>query len=266
MRFLLLALVAAVSFAQAPGDLRALVRDSMASLDPAKTKTNDYAWEFSYERKEFDSAGAIKKQESRRGERTFQEGQIVSRVRERDGQPLSSDESRKQEETIRKRLAEYRSMSLQEQERRKRKEAENMAWVTEIADALDYKYVGEENVKGRPAYVLTCSPRPGYVAKNMRARVLEKTNGKLWIDKADRELAKAEGETFDSVNIGFGLLGRVDKGTRFALSRVRIANGVWVLASQDIRFGARVALVKWVSNELNFRYWNHRHKSQLAQR
>jgi hypothetical protein len=33
--------------------------------------------------------------------------------------------------------------------------------------------------------------------------VFEKMRGRLWVDAYDRELAKAEAETFDRVNVGF---------------------------------------------------------------
>jgi hypothetical protein len=94
----------------------------------------------------------------------------------------------------------------------------------------------------------------------MRAKVFTKMNGRLWVDKADRELVRAEAETFDTVNVGLGFLGRVEKGTRFRLARTRLPDGAWVLDSQRIRFGARVLLVKWMGKEIHTSHWNYQRK------
>jgi hypothetical protein len=246
--------------AEAPQDLRQLVRDGLRFLDPANNRTGDYSYSFRIDRKQYDSSGALKSEESFIGNRSFQDGFSVSRIGEKNGQKLTEEELQKQEEAIRSYVAKQKAMTAGEREKRRRKSAEEDAWLKEIADALQYEYAGEESIDSRPAYVLLCSPRPGYSAKNMRARVFEKTNGKLWVDKADRELVKGEAETFDTVNIGFGLLGRIDKGTRFSLTRRRMPEGPWLLDNQTIRFGARIAVFKYVSSEVSTRLSDYRHK------
>jgi hypothetical protein len=188
----------------------------------------------------------------------------VSRLTEKNGKPLSDDERREQEEQIKKALAKAKARSAAEIEKARREDEAEDAWIKEVPEALEYTFIGEEAINGRPAYVLTCVSRPGYSPKNMRARVLQKMKGKLWIDRADRELVKAEAETFDRVNVGFGILGRVEKGTRFALARRRLADGAWLAEYQYVRFGARIALIKWVGNEITTRLWDHRHRSTLS--
>jgi hypothetical protein len=161
---------------------------------------------------------------------------------------------RSQEKNIHETVAKVKA----ERQRGSGKKGNQDEWIKEVGDALDFKLAGEETLHGRPAWVLTCSPHRGYSAKNMRARVFEKMNGKLWIDKAERELVRAEAETFDTVSVGFGFLGRIEKGTRFMLARTRLPEGAWVLDSQKIRFGARMLLVKWVGNEIHRTHWNYR--------
>ena len=172
---------------------------------------------------------------------------------QKNGRKLSEEELRKQEETIRTQIAKEKGLTAEEREKRRLKAAEDDGWMKEIADALEYKYTGDESIDGRPAYVLLFSPRPGYSAKNVRARLFEKTNGKLWIDKADRELVKGQAETFAPVNI--------EKGTRFSLQRRRLPEGAWLLDNQMVRFAARIALFKYMSNEVITRLSDYRHKS-----
>jgi hypothetical protein len=246
----LLFAAAAVSCAQQPGDLRQLVADSLRFVESDKGKDLDYSWRS--DRKQFDSSGKITSQTTLVGEKTTVDGVAVHRVLEKDGRKLSEKEAREQEAKIREAVEKAKA------ERRAGKKGDGDAWVKEVGDALEFKMVGEELVNGRSAWVLTCSPRPGYSPRNMRARVFTKMNGRMWIDKEERQLVRAEAETFDTVSVAMGLLGRVEKGTRFQLARTRLPDGMWVLDTQSVRFGARVMMVKWLGNEIHTRHWNYR--------
>ena len=54
-------------------------------------------------------------------------------------------------------------------------------------------------LNGRPTLLMEATPKPGYKAKNMRARVFEKMKARIWIDKASSELVKADADMFDTV-------------------------------------------------------------------
>jgi hypothetical protein len=89
-------------------------------------------------------------------------------------------------------------------------------------------------------------------------------NGTIWIDKVDKELTRAEAEMFDTVNVGFGLLGKIEKGTRFEISRRKHADGPWLTDTEHVRFAARVMLLKSLNTEILNRYSEYRHKSAYA--
>lgn len=61
---------------------------------------------------------------------------------------------------------------------------------------------------------------------------------------------KADVEVFDTVNIGFGVLGRIEKGTRFSLHRTMVSPHTWFTESETTKFAARVMLVKTVNMEI----------------
>lgn len=250
MRPALLLVAGVLCFAQQPGDLRQLVRDSLRFVGDKNADSLEYSWRS--ERKQLDSSGKVTETTTLVGETVYVDDVPVRRVIERDGERLTPDEAREQEEKIRKAVAKAKA------ERNKRGNEND--WVKEVGEALEFKLAGEETVNGRAAWVLTCSPKPGYSPKNMRAKVFQKMNGRIWIDKAERQLVRAEAETFDTVNIGFGLFGKIEKGTRFQLAQKRLPDGMWVVDTQSIRFGARVMLVKWIGNEIHTKHWNYRRK------
>jgi hypothetical protein len=265
VRAFLLLFLASLCAAQTPQpDLKALVADALAFADPAGNRMPEYEYTVRNRTKEFDSSGKLRKNEETVGIRTMQEGFFVFRIFERNGKRLTDAENREQEQKIRKRLDDLKSASPEERERIREEEAERNGWVKEVPDAFNFTYAGEEMLDNRKMIVVLCAPRPGYQARNMRARVLGKLNAKLWIDKADRELVKAEGETFERVNVGMGVVAKIEKGTRFALRRMKLADGNWVAQSQNFRFGARIMMFKSVHNEISLTMSDFRHKSRMA--
>lgn len=122
---------------------------------------------------------------------------------------------------------------------------------------------GEELMNGRPTLKFAMSPRPGYKAKSMQARLFEKMRGTMWIDKADGEMARAEAEIFDTATVGFGVLGRIEKGTHFAISRRKVTQDLWLSEMQQFKVDARIMLVKTMRQESTVRYSEFQHRSVL---
>ena len=173
----------------------------------------------------------------------------MNRIIARDDKPLSPDEVARQEEKLR---------HLVEDTRRnppKIKEDEN-SWMDELPDALDFRKIGVELRNNRPADVFEYKPHPGYKAKQMRARAFEKISGQVWIDQQDGEMAKLDLYVFDTINIGFGMLGRVEKGTIFEIERKKWEVGVWFEEWQRVRFEVRIMMVKTIRQELENRWSN----------
>ncbi len=139
-----------------------------------------------------------------------------------------------------------------------RRRAEDTSWLAEFPEALEYKKVGEEEIAGRVTWVLECSPRAGYRARSLRARVFEKTRGRVWIDVADSQLVRVDAAVFDTVNIGWGMAAKIQKGTRFQIDRRKLPDGAWLPESQTIRFAAKVMLVKSLAVEESARFSGYR--------
>jgi hypothetical protein len=249
---------AGFAYSETPDHLRGIMRAAMKKYQASSEKRNEYLYVLRSERREFDGNGQPRSQQSVMIRREPEGEFVVSRVVERDGKPVSEDERRRNEERIQKSLAELRALSPEERRRRseegRRRRSSEDSWIAEFPEALDYRHVGEEPVNGRPALVLECSPRPGYRPSNMRARVFEKTRGRVWVDKAENELVKADAEVFDTVNVGFGLVGRIEKGTRFRLERQKTSDGTWLPVFQSARFAARIMLVKSMNREFTLRF------------
>jgi len=261
-------LIASACWGETSEETLSLMRRSLARIEESDKKIGDYGFVRRTERKELTASGEFKTQRSWVWRREWQDGFLVNRLLERDGKPIPEEERRKNEELIRKRLAERKAMTPEQlqkmREERRKKGNDESAWLKEFPEALDYKPAGEEIIDGRPALLLECSPRQGYQPKNMRARVFEKLRGRIWIDKAESELVKADVEMFDTVNLGWGFLGRIEKGTRFLIKRKKVAEGLWFNEAETYKFAARLMMVKSIRNEITTQFSDFRHRSETA--
>jgi hypothetical protein len=174
-------------------------------------------------------------------------GEQVERLIEKNDKPLSQKDAAKEEEKIRKIIDKRKNES--EGQRKKREEHEikdredNRKFVTEVADAYNFKLVGTELVGGREAWVIDGEPRPGFVPHMKEGKFLSKFHGRVWVDKADLQLAKMDVECLDTISWGL-FLARFHKGSRIMLEQTRVNDEVWLPLHLTAKIDVRLGLIK----------------------
>lgn len=174
-------------------------------------------------------------------------GEEVERLTAKNDKPLSEKDAAKEDAKIQKIIDKRKNES--EADRRKREEREekeredNRKFVTEIADAYNFKLVGTELVGGREAWVIDGEPRPGFVPHMKDAKFLSKFHGRVWIDKTDLQLAKMDAECLDTISFGL-FLARFHKGSRLMLQQTRVNDEVWLPQHVTAKIDVRVGLIK----------------------
>jgi hypothetical protein len=131
-----------------------------------------------------------------------------------------------------KRLAKY------EKERE-----ESRKFLREVTDAYNFHMEGEENLEGRPMWVISAEPRPGFQPQLKDARILPKLHGKLWIDRQEYQWAKVEIEVLDTLSFGLSLL-RIHQGAKVKFEATRVNDEVWLPKITYVAGSARIAFVK----------------------
>ena len=174
-------------------------------------------------------------------------GEQVRRLIAKEDKPLPPNEAAKEEEKIQKIIDKRKNESPEDRKKREEKEtkqrADDRKFVHEIADAYDFKLVGTELVGDREAWIIDGEPRPGFEPHMKESKFLSKFHGRVWIDKADLQLAKMDIETLDTVSVGL-VLARIHKGTRFILEQTRVNDEVWLPRQVNYKLNARLALLK----------------------
>lgn len=188
-------------------------------------------------------------------------GTPVQRLIEKDDKPLDTKEAAKEEQKIQKIVDKRKNESEEDRKKRQEKELkereDGRKFVSEVADAYDFKLVGTEQIGGRDAWVIDGEPRPGFEPHMKESKFLSKFHGRVWIDKGDLQLAKMDVEAIDTVSVGW-VLARIHKGTRVMLEQTRVNDEVWLPRHVTFKVDARVALFKGFNLDGDQEYRDYR--------
>ena len=251
------------ALAETPTQLRDLIRKGIDGFKREDERRGDYLFTARNERNELDASGKVTSTHSHVWERIEVEGFPFARTIERDGKPVTAEERKTENGAMQKRLFELKTMTASAVAAgAARPTSQRDDWYEEFPEALDYTMVGEETINGRPTYHLEAVPRPGYQVRSVRARVLLKLKASIWIDKETSNLVKADAEIFDAVNVGFGVIGSVEKGTRIKMQRRLMADGNWLIESQSLRIAARILVFKTLRSESTTVWSDFRRRSK----
>ncbi len=194
-----------------------------------------------------DGNGQAKSSETKTYEVLRVYGEPVERLIQKDDKPLDAKEAAKEEEKIQKIIDKHKDESEEDRRKREEKQAkardEERKFVSEVADTYDFTLAGTELVDGREAWIIDGEPRPGFEPHEKDAKFLSKFHGRMWIDKADLQLAKLDVQALDTASVGW-VLARIHKGTRFTYERTRMNDEIWLPLHLNYKLDARVALFK----------------------
>jgi hypothetical protein len=210
-------------------------------------KQRDYTYVEREEDRSINGKGEVKSTESKTYDMMEIYGEPVRKVIAKNDKPLSAKDAQKEDEKIQKLIDKRKNESDSDREKRLKKEEkdrqEELEFVSEVADAYNFKFVGIEKLNGRDNYVIDGDPKPGYQPKGKDAKVLTKTRFRVWIDKEDSQMAKLDAEFIDTFSIGL-FVARLHKGSRVIVENVRVNDEVWLQRHVAVKVDARVALLK----------------------
>lgn len=187
-----------------------------------------------------DLAGHVKSEDDAVTRTILVNGVPFDQLVERDGKPPSAVEQRKQKDELEKLK---REKPEQRADRLRKQEEENTSIVQEVPKAFDFQLVGEEVVKGRPAYVLQATPHPGYRAQGKYGGMYSKVAGKLWVDKQDLGWIKVDAQVIHPFSMGLFLV-RLLRGAQIKMEQTRLDGGVWMPTRVEVRAEAKIFFVK----------------------
>ena len=238
--------------------IRDFIREAAEKDMENDKKQRDYTYIQREEEHKLDGKDQVKSSESKTYEIMVLYDEPVQKLIARDDRPLSEKDAEKEDEKIQKIIEKRKNES--ENDRRKRLEKqekdreEGRQFVKEIADAYNFRMVGEENLEGRETLVIDAEPRPGYEPHMKDAKFLPKFRFRVWMDRAEKQWVKLDLQCIDTVSVGLFLL-RLHKGSSIQIEQTRVNDEVWLPRHIALKLDARLALLKGlnISEDVSYR-------------
>jgi len=160
------------------------------------------------------------------------------------GRPLNPQEHQEDEARMQKQVSDPDERA--KHNKREKKDSEKARqMLRSIPEAFMFTYDGQEDGLVRLSFV----PNAHFEPPNLELRIFRSVHGKLWIDRHSSRLARIEGELFEDVNFGFGLLGHLNKGGTFKVVRKDVGDGNWNIVSEEVNMTGRAAIFKTISEK-----------------
>ncbi|MEX2260357.1 MAG: hypothetical protein WD696_00320 [Bryobacteraceae bacterium] len=246
IRALLLGLASATAL-PAEVDAREIVLRAVAAEERNWKVARNYGYSERVDARRVDSQGRLKSQDLKTYDVTLLEGSPYRRLAGRGDLPLPpGDEKKEREELARnivkrgKETAAQRALRMDEYE--SRPDWQREAW-QELPEAFDFRLAGEEMWDGNSVYLIEATPRQGYQPRSRTAKALVHLQGKLWVNKRDYHLVKAEVEVIDTISVALFLV-RLAKGSRATYEQTRVNDEVWLPRRAQLSASARLGLLK----------------------
>jgi hypothetical protein len=175
-------------------------------------------------------------------------GQLIAT----NGHPLTANERQSEEDRIERFInnpEELKKKCEQDHETAER----TMRIVRALPDAFLFTYAGQEagtETIGRTGTTLlkfTFHPNPAYQPPTRVEEVLTGLQGYVLIDPKNLRLAAIDGTLFKDVAFGWGILGHLNKGSRFAVQQVNLDDKVWQVSGVTLNFTGKVLMLKSIN-------------------
>jgi hypothetical protein len=155
-------------------------------------------------------------------------GQKYKRLIAIDGKPLDSAELRKRdsehqrdvENEAQKRLSETPAQKARRLERAERDQREAAAILEDALRVFDTTVVAREAIDGEPTIIVDMKPRASARVTTREGNWMKQF--RTWFVEQDGQFARLEVQSMDDVSIGWGIVGRLHKGSRILVERRRV--------------------------------------------
>jgi hypothetical protein len=220
-------------------DIRQLMSEAREHQKQLDKIRENYTFSVAQVTQELDGKGHVTKTESTNSEVFFVNGQAIEREVNKDGKPLSEHDQQKETERVTKAVEKA-------QNPKSGKPNNDNVSLRHILDVVDVRNPRRESYNGRATIVFDFVGRRDFKAHGLSEDLSKKLQGTVWIDEADRQVARMEATFNDNFHVAAGFLANVQKGTSFRFDQAPVNGEIWLPSGTDINLQMRVLLFKGV--------------------
>jgi hypothetical protein len=130
--------------------------------------------------------------------------------------------------------------------------------INDIFIVYDIKMVGRESLDGHDTIQLALEPRPNARPATREGKWMQAFRCRVWVSETDYEVVKLEVDALRDLNIGFGMLARMNTGTHMSFVRRMVNGEVWLPERADYTIRARVLMLKRYDQGGTIEFSNYR--------
>ena len=106
--------------------------------------------------------------------------------------------------------------------------------------AFLYEYAGAGQSRVGPVQRFTFKPNPKFSPPDLETQVLTKMTGEIWIDPAHERVTQLRGQLQQDVNIGWGIVARLNKGGWIEIEQGDVTGDQWRIVHFRMSMSGRV--------------------------
>jgi len=247
--FLPALLLSACPAAAAPlpeGDV--LVRGLVAAQRANEEALSRYTYDVSEVKDDLDAQGGVARRRTRELEVFVVKGRPLRRVVARNGKPLTGEEREREDRRV-------RELAKQVAAGQAASETPGVT-LSKLLERYRFTAAAREELDGRCVLALDMQALPGEFDL-AHDSVLKRLEGRLWVDEAERAVAKIEVDNTSGIKVALGLAVSVQTLSLRA-TFTRLEEGVWLPRSVETLVVGRKLLFSSFRLRRTLRYLNYR--------
>ncbi|MGO9591076.1 MAG: hypothetical protein ACLP3K_13650 [Candidatus Acidiferrales bacterium] len=235
-------------------DIPVLLLDIQKDQSALEDLRKDYTCHLSEEEDKTDSDGNVKSRTVKDYDVFYIGEEQVLHLLAKDGKPLSGDEKQNEDDRFNKKYDELKKKQAElaaDPKKRAKKEEQDEAELSDFLRAEKFANPRRALFRGQEVIAFDFAGNPDYKPKKEIDRIIQKLTGEMWVDEQAREVARLEAHFAESVRVGGGLLGSLQKGSNFVFEQEKINGEVWLPSYAEVHFSGRIVFVKLKRNFLD---------------
>jgi len=145
---------------------------------------------------------------------------------------------------------------------RRRDRAQSSSSVQDIVSVLTFKIDRRVLLDGKPAMIVTFTPKRDAKPATREGRMARSFAGKIWIDETANEVMRVEATAVESISYGYGIIARLGEGTVVTVVRAPVEDGIWLPTSIRFKGQGRALLLRKLNVDFGVDWFDYKKIAQ----
>lgn len=242
-------------------DIPSLLAEIRANTEKLNAVLENYGFTETRIERDIDKNGNFVEKDSETRSLSFYKGFRISRLIEKNGKPLSTNDQEKEDREAAKQVADIEKRIAEKEKREQISMSKSNSQDGErritLADALRNSLLvnpRRERFAGRDVIVFDYEPDPKAKPKTRTEQIFALCTGAVWVDATSKQVVRLDAELTKSLG---NFIAKAKRGASFTLENEFVNNEVWLPSRADINFQVKVLFAGFTINNL-IKYGNYK--------